>query len=322
MARRYVVTGATGGLGRALLARLPAARVVAVVRGEAGPPGVAALTRVDVASADWSGVVESGDAVLHLASFVHQRAADAAAVERLREVNVGATTRLAAACRAKGARLVFASSVAVYGRGAEGASEDTPAGPVTEYGRSKLAAEEAIRAEGERGLDHLILRFPLLYGPHGRGNMERMLRAIDRCAYWPVGDPATRKSCLFFDDAAAALVLAADAPAGARGTYVVSARAPCTLRQIHGAAYHALGRREPRFAIPAPPALAVAHGAEQVLRLLGRRPAVVEALTALTAPAWYDGSRFTAATGFDARVPLDEGFARTAAWLRGEERPT
>jgi UDP-glucose 4-epimerase len=313
---RALVTGATGGLGRALLDKLPARGVTALVRGDC-PAGLAGtILRADIAEASWHDLVAPRDVVFHLAAWVHRPAMLPAEIERAYEVNAAATARLAQACREAGAKLVFASTISVHGDGVAAAA---PGGPTTAYGRSKLAGEAAIRAEGEKGLRYAILRFPLMYGVFGRGNMERMLRAITRRVYWPVGDPNTRKSCLFFADAASALLLAARAPAAEQGTHVVSAERACTLAEIHSAAYRSLGRTVPAFSIPRPVAMLVAGGADLGLRVLGRPPRLAQQVRTLVAPAWVDGSGFAALTGFRATVSLDEGLRRTAAWLCARE---
>jgi UDP-glucose 4-epimerase len=187
---------------------------------------------------------------------------------------------------------------------------------VTDYGRTKLLAEDAIR--GTKGLAHAILRFPLLYGPHGRGNLERMLRAIARRRYWPIGSPAVRKSCLHLDDAAQALVLAGDHLSA--GTYLVAPAEPVTLGELHRAAYEAVGARCPWPAIPSGAARLAAGAVDVAARMLGRPTALERSIATLTSPAWYDGTQFRRLTGFAPRIPLAEGLRGTVRWLRDEGR--
>ncbi|MCM3875647.1 MAG: NAD-dependent epimerase/dehydratase family protein [Thermoanaerobaculia bacterium] len=319
---RYLITGASGGLGRALAARLPREDVTAVGRVEPTPDLAGRFVPGDVTTFAWKGILGAETVVFHLAAVVHRRPRGDAEVRQTYEVNTEATARLAEAARGAGAKLVFASTVAVFGGegGAIPVNEDTPPRPATDYAKSKLLAEEAIRAEENRGLGYAILRFPLLYGPWGRGNMERMLRAIGRRAYLPLGNQSTPKSTLYFDDAAAALLLAAREPAARCGTYIASPRVAPTLGQIHAAAYRATGRWNPP-ALPAPVARLAGRAADRAMGLMGRQARFAEQVRTLTAPAHFDGSRFAAATGFEARVPLEEGMARTAAWLREKGSP-
>jgi nucleoside-diphosphate-sugar epimerase len=147
--------------------------------------------------------------------------------------------------------------------------------------------------------------------------MERMLQAIGSGRYWPIGDPATPKSCLFLDDAAHALTLAAERGLG--GTFV-AAPDPCpSLGEIHAAAYAALGRRVPRFSVPRGAALAAARALQMAAGLAGRTTRLPDQIETLTAPAAFDGAPFARATRFAPAVGLAEGMRRTARWLEGGE---
>jgi nucleoside-diphosphate-sugar epimerase len=291
---RVVITGVAGALGRALLA---------LVRAHA--PGLPILgldlPHCDIATARFADIVRPGDVVYHLAAFVHRLPRTADEVREVHEVNHHATARLATACAEAGATLVFVSTVAVS------------AG--TEYGKSKAAAEEAIRRLGERGLCFSIVRFPLLYGPHGHGNMERMLEAIRAGRYWPVGDPATPKSCLYLDDAARALVAAAERGLG--GTFVAAPDPVTTLGEIHAAAYAAAGRRMPGVPIPRGAALAAASALQAALAVAGRATRLPDQVETLTSPAGFDGRPFALATGFAPVVGLEDGMRRTVRWMEG-----
>jgi nucleoside-diphosphate-sugar epimerase len=144
--------------------------------------------------------------------------------------------------------------------------------------------------------------------------MERMLRAIAGGAYWPVGDPTTQKLSLL-RRRRGALLLAASEPKVERGTHV-DPRELLQPREIHEAAYRSLGRTVPSFSILYSVALFLGRGADLGLRALGRGPRLAEQLRTLVSPAWYDGSRFAALTGFRAAVSVEVGLRQTAAWLR------
>jgi UDP-glucose 4-epimerase len=256
----------------------------------------------DVTTADLASIIRSGDVVFHLAAYVHLLPRTAEEIRQVHEVNHRATARLAAACIEAGAALVYASTVAVSA--------------ATEYGKSKAAAEEAIRALGAKGLRFAIVRFPLLYGPHGRGNMERMLAAIRAGRYWPIGDPGTPKSCLYLDDAARALLLAGERAIGE--TSVAAPDPVTTLGDIHAAAYAAAGKDVPRMAVPRGAALAAARTLQAVMRVAGRETRLPEQVETLTAPAGFDGGSFSRVTGFAPEVGLPEGMRRTVRWMEDQ----
>ncbi|GEJ55432.1 NAD-dependent epimerase/dehydratase family protein [Anaeromyxobacter diazotrophicus] len=305
-----LITGITGGLGRALAARLAGARITGTCRRAEVTLEGARVVAAELGSVDWAPLVQGQDVVFHLAAYVHRKPAGLDEEAAVFELNAGSTARLAQACRQSGAILVFASTVAVL-EGAE--PRGRRAG--TAYGQSKLAAEAAIRREGEAGLRFAIVRFPLLYGPYGRGNMEKMLQAIASRRYWPIGPSGCPKSCLAFDDAARALIACATDPAALGQTYVAAPPVAPTLGEIHRAAYAALGRRLPP-AVPGALAVALALAAEAVLALLGHRARLREQVETLIAPAAYDGGELASAVGFRPEVSLHEGLRGLADWLR------
>jgi nucleoside-diphosphate-sugar epimerase len=145
--------------------------------------------------------------------------------------------------------------------------------------------------------------------------MERMLGAIARGRYWPIRSDA-RKSCLYFEDAARALVLASLSKEARGGTFLVAPPRSITVSELQQAAYRAVGRRMPPE-LPLRPVLWTStlaqRGAEA---LFGHSMGLVSSIQTLVGPAAYDGSRFARWTGFVPDVPLLEGLRRTADSLQ------
>ncbi|AGA28137.1 NAD-dependent epimerase/dehydratase family protein [Singulisphaera acidiphila] len=322
------LTGANGGLGRALADRLADASIGVVGTSLHGPAqgresSFQRFVAGDVTEVDWPRVIAGCSAVFHFAAFVHKVPRTAEEERRVYAINAEATARLAVACREAGTMLVFASTVAVFGpAGRRRLGIESPVAPVTPYGISKWQSETAIQREGEKGLRFAILRFPLLYGPHGRGNMERLLRAIARGRYWPIGDPGVKKSCLFLADAAEAAYQAWQSPHAQGKTFIVAPGEAPTLAQIHEAAYHALGRAVPRPRLPRPAVLCAAGVADLGVRILGRSLKISDRVRTLTEPSEYDGSPFAAATGFRPAVTIGAGVAETLRWLQSPSSPS
>src|SRR5437773_2743613 len=166
-ARRVAVTGATGFIGRHLVADLVnrGVDVRAIVRprsAHAAPRG-AAIVQADLDAAALSAAFAGVDAVVHLAAVV--------ATTREHEyvtVNVGGTRAVAAAALAAGARLIYVSSLAAAGSAPPGAPrrEEDPPQPLTPYGHSKLEGERHLAAI--EGLRYTILRPSVVYGPGDR----------------------------------------------------------------------------------------------------------------------------------------------------------
>lgn len=224
-----VVTGATGFVGRHLVAALAAERrpVRTLVR---RPPGAAVTGDVRVVSEgasvdELARALEGAAAVIHLAARVHvMREVDQDPLGAFRRVNVDLTRALAeAAIRSGVEAFVFASSVKVMGEASNGrfTEADDPR-PVDPYGLSKLEAERALAGiASASSLKVTSLRFPLVYGPGVRANMLALLRAVDLGLPLPLGGIENRRSLLYTGNLAAAVSSVLARPAeGARAFFV------------------------------------------------------------------------------------------------------
>ncbi len=314
---RVFVTGATGGLGRALVKGL-VRRQDRVIGLAAHPPAngedrCEEFIVADIAHVNWDAALADCETLFHLASYVHKPIRNESDRVAAWQTNVEATVRLADACRRRRTLLVFASSVAALQCGAAQQEATAP----SEYAKTKWWAERQIESQANQGLRFVILRFPLLYGPAGRGNIERLLRAIHRRRYWPIGPGTAKKSCLFFDDAAEALVQASGTERAVGGTFVVAPSAPVTLDEIHCCAFAAFGRSPPP-PIPLPVVTTITRLVDAVSPyFLGRATSLTDSARTLTADAAFDGSAFAHACRFSPRVDLETGLKTTADWIRG-----
>ena len=190
------VTGAAGFIGLTLAQSLTNAghRVRAVIRrrNKRRPrlAGVEYFECRDISDLDeWSAALDGADAVVHLVSRVHvmKTAADDAA--EYHRVNVEGSTAVARACVERSVkRLVYLSTIKVNGEttGARPFTADDPPAQTREpYARTKRETEAALFDLGrETGLEVVVIRPPLVYGPRVKGNFRSMMRAVEK--EWPL----------------------------------------------------------------------------------------------------------------------------------------
>ncbi len=321
----FLVTGASGFLGRPLVERLAqsGATVRAMVRGEAPSPFPAGVDVVRASLDDGASLrraVAGCATVLHLAGRAHVlEDGDPGAFRRS---NVDGTARLLEAAAAEGVgTFVLASSVKAMGEGGDAClDEDAPAAPVTPYGRSKLEAEELARAAGFRSaMRAVVLRFPLVYGPALKGNLRAMLDGIARGTFPPLPRVSNRRSLASVDDAVTAFVLAAEKPAAAGRTYLVTDGAVYSSRDLYDAMREALGLAPSRLSVPLAVFRAAARAGEAFTRATGRPPAFSSAaFEKLFGSAWYSNERIRRELGFSPATTLRDGLR--AALAEGARR--
>jgi UDP-glucose 4-epimerase len=253
---RILVTGASGFVGRALVNEL-ASQGHSVRAAMRQPADVFARSVEVVAVSDltrpveWRALLKEVATVVHLAGIAHASAElSESAYDR---VNRLATTELAAAAHAAGIRrLVFVSSIrAQSGPVAHHVLRETdPPQPTDAYGRSKLAAETAVRAAK---VPFTILRPVLVYGPGAKGNLARLLELARSPWPLPFGLFRQRRSLLARQNLMGAIRFVLESPQALNETYIVADPSPFTLGGII-AAMRAGEDRSPQL-LPVPPAL-------------------------------------------------------------------
>jgi len=252
--QRILVTGSSGFAGRRLVTALAGAghRVLAASRNPGAvtfPEGVAVARLPNLAERiNWSPLLADVSSVVHLAGIAHRGMA--VSEEIYDRINHVAVADLAtAATRAGVVRLIYVSSIGSQsGPSCEHVlSEADEPRPVTGYGRSKLAAEIALRAAG---VPHTILRPVLMYGPNAPGNMGLLVRLA--ASPWPLPFAALtgRRSLLAVDNLIGAIRFAMGSPATKNETYVIADLDAFTLPEIIGVLRAAIARSPRLFPLP------------------------------------------------------------------------
>ena len=233
--KRVLVTGASGFIGRPLVAALLRAgyAVRAVTRRQGSfPDSVEAAIIPDFTNPiDWNPILQGVDIIVHLAGMVHSKVPDTAYSE-FDQINWIATQRLAHAAKEAGIdRFIYISSVrAQVGAFAVQAihEQDEPR-PTNQYGRSKLAAEQAIQAAG---VPFTIFRPVVIYGPHPKGNIRTLVRLARSSLPLPVASFTSRRSVLAVDNLISAIIFALNNPVTIGETYLVADSKPMTIGEI------------------------------------------------------------------------------------------
>jgi nucleoside-diphosphate-sugar epimerase len=231
--RTVLVTGATGFVGTGVIDRIRRAtdlRLRAAARRKAPLIGEQEYAKIgDLrGSTDWSAALGGVDTVVHLAARVHiMRDTATDPLRAFRELNVNATENLARQAASAGARrFVYLSSIKVNGEqtapGRPFTASDAPA-PLDPYGQSKHEAEEALRAvTRETGMEHVIIRPPIVYGPGVKANFLSMMRWLHRGIPLPFGALHNQRSLVGLDNLADLILTCVRHP-GARNQVFLAA---------------------------------------------------------------------------------------------------
>ena len=308
-----LITGANGFVGRAMCDELLRRgwRVRAAVRSSAKITDGAEIVAVgDIDdNTDWTNALRDVDVVIHLAARVHvmkDTATDPLA--EFLKVNLNGTENLAQqAARAGVKRLVYVSSVKVNGEETHGQHSytelDTPA-PQDAYGKSKWEAEQALRRIAlETGLQVVIVRPPLVYGPGVKGNFISLLAAINKGIPLPLAGANNARSLVYVGNLVDALIACATHPAAAGQTYLVRDGEDVSTALLVEKIAVALGHNSRSFYFP--PALLRAAAA-----VLGRSAQVDRLFGSLR----VSDAKIRAELGWVPPYTLAQGLRATADW--------
>lgn len=171
------------------------------------PNGAEAVAIDNLSSeTDWTAALRDVEQVVHLAARVHVMH-DAAQdpLHEYRRTNVQGTLNLARQAAAAGVRrFVFISSIKVNGEATlagQRFTEQDPAAPLDAYGISKIEAEQGLRQIAvDTGLEVVIIRPPLVYGPGVKANFAALLRAVLRGYPLPLGAVHNQRSLVGLDN--------------------------------------------------------------------------------------------------------------------------
>ena len=311
--RRVLVTGASGFVGRGLMARLAGS-------GSGWAPVAGVRRAAETFCDEWalgpledfggeSGLPDELDAVVHLAGRAHVlKESEADPLEVFRRVNAEGTLRLARqVAEARVRRFVFVSSVGVNGNVSERpfTERDVPA-PQEPYAVSKYEAEQGLQAlAAETGMDVVIVRPPLVYGPEASGNFERLLGWVKKGVPLPLGAVTrNRRSLVALGNLVDLLVTCLTHPAAANQVFLAGDGEDLSTAELLRRVAVAMGK-PPRL-LPVSPGLLRAAA-----RAIGRDEMARRLLDSLQ----VDISHTRKTLGWEPPVSVDEGLRRAVAPL-------
>jgi len=273
MSPKVLVTGAGGFVGEALVFRLLQDgnyRPIAAVRGQTRLLGLCPVQSFDLLDEVRTPALEDVQIIVHAAARVHvmqEQAEDVLA--EFRRINVDGTLRLARRAVSAGVkRFIFISSIKVNGEttipGKPFTADDAPR-PLDPYSVSKLEAELALMQLGrDSGMEVVIIRPSLVYGPGVKANFRSMMEWLDKGIPLPLGSIRNRRSLVSVANLVSLIIACLDHPAAANQVFLVSDGIDLSTTQLLRHLSSALGRVA--CLIPFPASLLTL-----VASLLGRR---------------------------------------------------
>ncbi len=315
---RFLVTGATGFIGRLLCTQLLVENWG--VRGTilASEDQTTLVTGVEPAviapldsGTQWLQALAGIDTIIHLAARVHIMN-DPSSDPRVefRRVNTEGTKRLAdEAVKAGVKRLVFISSIKVNGEeAAEPYTSNSQPNPSDPYSISKWEAELCLRQiEAETGLEVVVVRPTLVYGPGVKANFLNMMKAIQRGIPLPLASITNRRSLIYSGNFVDALTICAIHPAAAGQTYLVSDGEDISTPNLIRRVAHALGKSARLVQVP-----------PTLLRLAGVATGKSSAVNRLVGSLTVDSSKIRQELGWKPPFTMEEGLRETADWFKKE----
>ncbi|GAB2579592.1 UDP-glucose 4-epimerase family protein [Nitrincola alkalisediminis] len=266
---RILLTGSTGFVGTALLAafkNVTGVQVVPAVRrvSASTPEGSIAVGNMD-GTTDYSAAIQGIDIVVHAAARAHiMRDEVADPLAEYRKVNVEGTLKLAQDAAAAGVkRFIYISSIKVNGESTTGRdpfSATHPPAPQDPYGLSKQEAEDGLRQLAvDTGMEVVIIRPPLVYGPGVKANFLSLLKVSDTGLPLPFARIKNVRSLVYVGNLVDCIIRCTQHPAAANQTFLVSDGEDVSLPELVKHIRTALGR--PARLMPVPVGLFKLAGA-------------------------------------------------------------
>ncbi|ALA59878.1 NAD-dependent epimerase/dehydratase family protein [Nitrospira moscoviensis] len=325
MAGRILVTGAAGFIGRNLVPAITHNGYTVRVychsalsyREDIGCEVICGDLRDPLAA---KRAVEGCEAVVHLAGKAHAVDERSGNDGEYESINVeGTRYSLDAAAAAGVRRFIFASSVKVFGETTDGCVDESQApAPQSAYAKSKWAAEQLVREyAGRYRFSGVSLRLPMVYGPTEKGNLFRMIEAIDRGRFPPLPRLSTVRSMLHVDNFTQAVVQLLQSDKPLKDCYIVTDAKPYNVTTIYEQLCAGLGKPVPARRVPLSLLKMGAIGGDIVQGVTRRPfPFTSTSLSKLIEPAWYSSQALANDVGYRPSLSFEDAVPELIAFYR------
>ncbi len=322
--KKILVTGANGFIGKPLCRTLTNTGWKvrgAVRRRDASIEGVETVVIDRIGpSTDWHEALRDVDYVVHLAAKVHSMEQEN--LEAYFSINAEGTAQLAEAAAACGVkRFILASSVKAM---TESTAPDSPLTermsptPQDAYGKSKLEAERRLaKICATTGMEWLILRLPLVYGPEVKANMLRLIGLVDKNVPLPFRNITNRRSLISLENLIDIFVSGLTHPDAGNETFLVSDGQALSTPELITMIAHAMGRSPRLFPVPVSILKFLGHLADGISSVTRRDlPLSAASINRLAGSLEIDSGHLCKTMEWHPKFTTEQGIKKMVEWYQ------
>jgi UDP-glucose 4-epimerase len=250
----YLITGASGFIGSRLVNALKSMSLPIILLGREKIPGFKTILLNLEDELITDGLFDDVETIIHLAGYAHSAKKSPSKNYLYKSINTDAALRLASLASIAGVKkFIFISSVKASGAklSKECVKENDQVDPIDLYGKSKRETEiKLLEISNKSGMEVLIIRPSLVYGPEVKGNLSIMMSNIDRGWFPPIPKINNRRSMVHVDDLVRAIIFLMNNDRANGEIFNVTDGNYYSTREIYEAMCNVLTKRIPRWSVP------------------------------------------------------------------------